>query len=469
MLGGRERTRPRDTHANRPVSRGAARSGALGACVGKPRDAQRQGRRGVLAKNFPKAGYPGDVAAPHLRSSRPAPHRSAKCSVPAMGARSRGRGLDLQGLVLDKGIAAGRPTTDQGRESGPDGLGSTRFISQLPCGAASRALSHKARPPHILMRRKRRSPARSNALDGNRGRKAVFHKTKGETLRDEDGEMSGNPATKKVNAPAPADSCCSLWKRAWPGEGAPPPLSRRRRSGLPRPGATGIRCSCCRGLPAGDASTALLRRFLISRGFSPSGWGQGLNLGLREGVMERAHERIRELWAEHGRTVSLVGWSLGGLYARELAKHSPEMVRLVITLGSPFTGHPRETNAWRLYEFASGHRVDWHDFHLPLRWAPAGADDLDLEPDRRRRPLALLLRAAHDAGREHRRRIRATSGSARIRRRCMPLPTGSRSPRAIGSRSTATAGGASSTAIREAPLATAPPQGLEAARRLHRP
>ena len=124
------------------------------------------------------------------------------------------------------------------------------------------------------------------------------------------------------------------------------------------------------GLAAGDATTAVMRRFLKSRGFSPSGWGQGLNLGLREGVIERAHERMRELWLEHGRAVSLVGWSLGGLYARELAKHSPDMVRLVITLGSPFTGHPRETNAWRVYEFASGHRVDWHDFNLPLRWAP---------------------------------------------------------------------------------------------------
>jgi len=53
--------------------------------------------------------------------------------------------------------------------------------------------------------------------------------------------------------------------------------------------------------------------------------------------------------------------------ARELAKLSPEMVRLVITLGSPFTGHPRETNAWRIYEFVSGHRIDGHDFHMPLR------------------------------------------------------------------------------------------------------
>jgi len=124
------------------------------------------------------------------------------------------------------------------------------------------------------------------------------------------------------------------------------------------------------GLAAGDASTVLMRRFLRSRGFAASGWGQGLNLGLREGVIERTHDRLRELWMKHGRSVSLIGWSLGGLYARELAKQSPELVRLVITLGSPFTGHPRETNAWRLYEFASGHRIGSHDFHGPLRAAP---------------------------------------------------------------------------------------------------
>ena len=124
------------------------------------------------------------------------------------------------------------------------------------------------------------------------------------------------------------------------------------------------------GLAAGDASTLLMRRFLRSRGFAASGWGQGLNLGLREGVIERTHAKLRELWIKHGRPVSLIGWSLGGLYARELAKQSPEMVRTVITLGSPFTGHPRETNAWRLYEFASGHRIGSHDFHGPLRAAP---------------------------------------------------------------------------------------------------
>ena len=63
----------------------------------------------------------------------------------------------------------------------------------------------------------------------------------------------------------------------------------------------------------------------------------------------------------HGRKISLVGWSLGGLYARQLAKMMPDRVRSVITLGSPFAGNPKATNAWRVYEMASGRRADEED------------------------------------------------------------------------------------------------------------
>lgn len=124
------------------------------------------------------------------------------------------------------------------------------------------------------------------------------------------------------------------------------------------------------GLAAGDGSTVLMRRFLQTRGHAVSGWGQGTNLGLRPGVLDRAQQTLRRLFEEHQRKVSLVGWSLGGVYARELAKVAPEQVRQVVTLGTPFTGHPRETNAWRLYEWASGHRIGSHDLHGPLRAAP---------------------------------------------------------------------------------------------------
>jgi pimeloyl-ACP methyl ester carboxylesterase len=115
------------------------------------------------------------------------------------------------------------------------------------------------------------------------------------------------------------------------------------------------------GLIASDRSTRPLRSFLRSRGYAVSGWGQGRNLGLRHGVKDAMIEQVRALNDEHGRKVSLVGWSLGGLYARQLAKLMPDRVRSVITLGSPFAGGPRSTNAWRVYELASGQRADTSD------------------------------------------------------------------------------------------------------------
>ena len=115
------------------------------------------------------------------------------------------------------------------------------------------------------------------------------------------------------------------------------------------------------GLVASDTSTRPLRTFLKNRGYAASGWRQGRNLGLREGVRDAMVDLVQELSDNHGRKISLVGWSLGGLYARQLAKMMPERVRSVITLGSPFAGHPKATNAWRVYEFASGRRADEED------------------------------------------------------------------------------------------------------------
>lgn len=112
------------------------------------------------------------------------------------------------------------------------------------------------------------------------------------------------------------------------------------------------------GLAAGDLTTLPLRMFLGARGYASAGWALRLNLGPRDGVIERCLERVRRLRSATGRKVSLVGWSLGGVYARELAKLAPADVRCVVTLGSPFTGHPKANHAWRLYEAASGHRLD---------------------------------------------------------------------------------------------------------------
>src|SRR3982074_307946 len=115
------------------------------------------------------------------------------------------------------------------------------------------------------------------------------------------------------------------------------------------------------GLVASDASTRPLRSFLKSRGYAVSGWRQGRNLGLRHGVQNAMVDLVQELNDTHGRKVSLVGWSLGGLYARQLAKMMPDRVRGVITLGSPFAAGPKATNAWRVYEMASGPPADEED------------------------------------------------------------------------------------------------------------
>ena len=71
-------------------------------------------------------------------------------------------------------------------------------------------------------------------------------------------------------------------------------------------------------------------------------------------------DRLAELHDRHGRRVSVIGWSLGGIFAREMARRAPEQVRCVITLGSPFSGAPKASNAWKLYERASQRKVeDW--------------------------------------------------------------------------------------------------------------
>jgi len=112
------------------------------------------------------------------------------------------------------------------------------------------------------------------------------------------------------------------------------------------------------GLFAGDESTRPLRHFLTWRGYDVHGWSLGRNLGLKAGLDEQMISLIRQLSDTRGRKVSLIGWSLGGLYARQLAKQQPDRIRTVITLGSPFAGSPKSTNAWRAYEMAGGEPVD---------------------------------------------------------------------------------------------------------------
>jgi pimeloyl-ACP methyl ester carboxylesterase len=90
------------------------------------------------------------------------------------------------------------------------------------------------------------------------------------------------------------------------------------------------------GFFAADGSTARIRKYLNSKGFTAYAWEEGRNPGISQELYQRLELRVLALSAEHGRKVSLVGWSLGGIYARLLAHRIPDHVRQVVTLGSPF-------------------------------------------------------------------------------------------------------------------------------------
>jgi alpha-beta hydrolase superfamily lysophospholipase len=100
------------------------------------------------------------------------------------------------------------------------------------------------------------------------------------------------------------------------------------------------------GFMASDFSTRTLRRFLAERGYAAHGWKLGRNTGPSERVVSGLAERLAELRRRYDRRVSLIGWSLGGIYARELARHFPAEVRQVITLASPFRA-PEASNVPR--------------------------------------------------------------------------------------------------------------------------
>ena len=101
-----------------------------------------------------------------------------------------------------------------------------------------------------------------------------------------------------------------------------------------------------------------MARQLEAAGHTVKRWGQGFNLGAAPHTLDRIEARLLDIHARYGTPVHLVGWSLGGVFAREVAKRHPDKVAKVITMGSPFSGHPRANNAWRAYHFVAGHRVE---------------------------------------------------------------------------------------------------------------
>jgi dienelactone hydrolase len=112
------------------------------------------------------------------------------------------------------------------------------------------------------------------------------------------------------------------------------------------------------GFLASDLSMAPMRRYLSELGYDAHAWRMGRNTGGISRMRAALRDRLAEIHRSSGRKVSIVGWSLGGVYARDLALQAPEMVRYVVTLGSPFANDVRATNATRLYEALSGEGVE---------------------------------------------------------------------------------------------------------------
>ena len=98
-------------------------------------------------------------------------------------------------------------------------------------------------------------------------------------------------------------------------------------------------------------------RRLEDAGHTVKRWGCGYNWGFSEELFSQLENRLLDLHERAGAPVVLVGWSLGGLYARELAKRQPDAVAKVISMGSPFSGSLRANNVWRIYQAVAGHRI----------------------------------------------------------------------------------------------------------------
>lgn len=124
------------------------------------------------------------------------------------------------------------------------------------------------------------------------------------------------------------------------------------------------------GFLASDGSTVMLRRTLDAANYRSHGWGLGRNLGVRADVFNCIDRRMDHIQRHRPEPVSLIGWSLGGLIAREYAKHAPDRVAKVVTLGSPFSGDLRANHAWRIYEFIARHPIDQPPLPVDLTEKP---------------------------------------------------------------------------------------------------
>lgn len=124
------------------------------------------------------------------------------------------------------------------------------------------------------------------------------------------------------------------------------------------------------GFATGPTRMRYLAHQLERAGHKVKRWGLGHNLGPTPETLDQLSQRVCEVRDRYGQKVVLVGWSLGGVFAREVAKRDPDCVAKVITMGSPFSHSPYSNNAWRPYQVVAGHRVEEPPIECELRTKP---------------------------------------------------------------------------------------------------
>lgn len=112
------------------------------------------------------------------------------------------------------------------------------------------------------------------------------------------------------------------------------------------------------GFGTGPTRMRYMAQQLERAGHTVKRWGLGHNLGPTDETLGLLSDRICEVSERYGQKVVLVGWSLGGVFAREVAKMKPECVAKVVTMGSPFSHTPYSNNLWRAYQVVAGHSVE---------------------------------------------------------------------------------------------------------------
>jgi pimeloyl-ACP methyl ester carboxylesterase len=145
-------------------------------------------------------------------------------------------------------------------------------------------------------------------------------------------------------------------------------LTWPRLARLPR--GRGRPALVCPGYSGDDTSTLALRAMLRGLGHDARGWGLGRNVRDVPETIDELTGRVRDAADAAGDRLALVGWSLGGYLAREVARAAPEAVRSVVTLGSPIIGGPKYTQLAPLYR-ARGFDLDWIEREVRAREAAA--------------------------------------------------------------------------------------------------